>query len=126
MRNKKLLVLLKRPGESFETVYFDFSAENMLEYFGVDSLDKIVSMSCLLCKGASVFHTYSSNLNNCKVFNYVFDGALMFVGEKPNGTYCNISTRDIENIKRCTVDYVTPPKTKKKRLSWSREFIWEV
>lgn len=124
MRNKKLLVLLKRPGESFETVYFDFSAESMLEYFGVDSLDKIISMSCLLCKGASVFHTYSSKENNCKVFNYLFDGALMFVGEKPNGTYCNISDEDIESIKRWTVDFIAEPK--KKRLRWSREFIWEV
>lgn len=108
---KKYLVLLKRPDKEFETVYFDFTAKNMLEYFGVESLDEIVSSSMLLCDNALIMNTYSDETKNCQVFNTVFDGALMFIGTKPNGTYCDISSQDIETIKRWT--YVPTVKPKK-------------
>ena len=120
---KKYLVLLKRPDKEFETVYFDFTAKNMLEYFGVESLDEIVSSSMLLCDNALIMNTYSDETKNCQVFNTNFDGALMFIGTKPNGTYCDISSQDIETIKRWT--RVPMVKPKKKRVSWGK-YLWAV
>lgn len=120
---KSIRVLLKRPDKDFETVYFDFTAQNMLEYFGVDSLDEIFSMNCLLCKNTIVMNTYSSNEKNCEVFNTVFDGPLIFVGERHNGTYCDISTEDAETVKHWTVEPSAKPK--KKRV-FGGKFLWEV
>ena len=120
---KKYLVLLKRPDKEFETVYFDFTAQNMLEYFGVKSLDEIVSMACLLCKNAVIMNTYSSDTKNCTVFNTNFDGALIFIGTTENGNYCDITSEDVDTIKRWT--YVPATKPKKKRVSWGK-YLWEI
>ncbi len=120
---KSFRVLLKRPDKEFETVYFDFTAQNMLEYFNVESLDEIVSSAMLLCDNAVIMNTYSSDERNCRVFNTEFDGALMFIGTKPNGTYCDITFEDVDTIKRWTL--VPAVKPKKKRVSWGR-FLWEV
>ena len=120
---KKYLVLLKRPDKEFETVYFDFTAQNMLEYFNVESLDEIVSSSMLLCENAVIMNTYSDDTKNCTVFNTNFDGALMFIGTTPNGNYCDITSDDVDTIKRWT--YVPAVKPKKKRVSWGK-FLWEI
>lgn len=120
---KSIRVLLKRPDKEFETVYFDFTEKNILEYFNVESLDEIVSSSMLLCDNAVIMNTYSDDTKNCTVFNTVFDGALMFIGTKPDGTYCDITFEDVDTIKRWT--YVPAVKPKKKRVSWGR-FLWEI
>lgn len=120
---KSIRVLLKRPDKEFETVYFDFTAQNMLEYFGVESLDEIVSSAMLLCDNAVIMNTYSDDTKNCTVFNTNFDGALMFIGTTPNGNYCDITSDDVDTIKRWT--YVPAIKPKKKRVSWGK-FVWEI
>ena len=120
---KSIRVLLKRPDKEFETVYFDFTAQNMLEYFNVESLDEIVSSAMLLCENAVIMNTYSDDTKNCTVFNTNFDGALMFIGTTPNGSYCDITSEDVDTIKRWT--YVPAVKGKKKRVSWGK-FAWEI
>ena len=122
-KSKKYLVLLKRPDKEFETVYFDFTAQNMLDYFGVESLDEIVSIAMLLCDNAVIMNTYSSDVRNCSVFNTNFDGALIFIGTKENGSYCDITSEDVDTIKRWTC--VPAVKGKKKRVSWGK-FAWEI
>ena len=122
-KSKKYLVLLKRPDKEFETVYFDITTQNKLDYFGVESLDEIVSSSMLLCDNAVIMNTYSDDTKNCSVFNTEFDGALMFIGTNPNGTYCDITSKDVDTIKHWT--YIPAVKPKKKRVSWGK-FLWEV
>ena len=120
---KSIRVLLKRPDKEFETVYFDFTESNMLKYFNVENLSEIVSSSMLLCDNAVIMNTYSDDTKNCSVFNTVFDGALMFIGTKPDGTYCDITFEDVDTIKRWT--YVPIEQFKKKRASWGR-YLWQV
>ena len=120
---KSFRVLLKRPDKEFETVYFDFTAQNMLEYFNVETLDEIVSSSMLLCDNAVIMNTYSDDTRNCSVFNTNFDGALMFIGTTDNGDYCDITSDDVDMIKRWT--YVPAIKPKKKRVSWGK-FLWDI
>ncbi len=120
---KSIRVLLKRPDKEFETVYFDFTEKNMLDYFSVESLDEIVSSAMLLCDNAVIMNTYSDDTKNCSVFNTEFDGALMFIGTNPNGTYRDIKPEDVDTIKRWT--YIPAVKPKKKRVSWGK-FLWEV
>lgn len=120
---KSIRVLLKRPGKPFKTVYFDFSKENILEYFGTYSLEDVYSMKCLLCKTAYVMNTFNSDKRNCDVFHYPFSGPLLFVGEKQDGTLTDIIDSDIDVIKYWTLS--PSENTKKKRVQGGK-WLWEL
>ncbi len=121
-RNRSIRVLIKEPGKDFRTEYINLTFEKYVELFGVEPKDTY-QMQVLPCHNALVVFTYESEEENCRVFDTVFNGTLLFVGQRERGTYCDLSAKDSEIIKRFTrtpIDY----KPKKKR-AWYK-YLWQI
>lgn len=121
-RNRSIRVLIKEPGKEFRTEYIDLTFEKYVELFGVEPKDTY-QMQVLPCHNALVVFTYNSEKENCRVFDTVFNGTIMFVGQKIRGEFCDISSKDIEIIKRFTrtpFDY-----NPKKKRAWCK-WLWQI
>ena len=119
---RRVRALIKEPGQDFKTEYVDLSYQTFEELFKTVP-SEVFQMQVLACRNAIVIFSYSSEVENCKVFDTVFNGTIMFVGEKTRGGYCDLNDKDDDLIRRFTR---TPEDYRIKRLRSGGTYLWEI